>query len=117
MSNARATTPDWDFSLFPTDEDRWGTKAVLLFRLDSPDKCKESPRSTYDRGRELGGMKSARDTLGVRSNSKCNRSGLLGPLSRTSDLVFLCRIFPTRGAANPHSQGWRGGFALSILEK
>jgi hypothetical protein len=34
-----------------------------LFRLDSPDKCKESPRSTYDRGRELGGMKSARDTL------------------------------------------------------
>lgn len=63
MSNARATTPDWDFSLFPTDEDRWGSKTVLLFRLDSPDKCKESPRSTYDRGRELGGMKSARDTL------------------------------------------------------
>ena len=63
MSNARATTPDWAFSLFPTDEDRWGSKTVLLFRLDSPDKCKESPRSTYDRGRELGGMKSARDTL------------------------------------------------------
>jgi len=63
MSNARATTPDWAFSLFPTDEDRWGSKTVLLFRLDSPDKCKESPRSTYDRGLELGGTKSARDTL------------------------------------------------------
>jgi len=63
MSNARATTPDWDFSLFPTDEDRWGSKTVLLFRLDSPDKCKESPCSTYDRGRELGGTNSARDTL------------------------------------------------------
>ena len=63
MSNARATTPDWDFSLFPTDEDRWGTKAVLLFRLDSPDKCKESPRSTYDRGRELGRNEICPDTL------------------------------------------------------